>query len=107
MMELSCPPILGVSDLGLPRILLLHSKGIQSFVPPRVNQLNPICKGPAITLVWPQERKWSHVGVVRQGPDRSYCARIDDIKGDRATENEKRNFWWIDRNIFEEPNGNF
>lgn len=27
-------------------------------------------------------------------------------KGNRSTENEKRNFWWIDRNIFEEPNGN-
>lgn len=33
--------------------------------------------------------------------------RIDDIKGDRSTENKERNFWWIERNIFEEPNGNF
>lgn len=46
---------MGVSDLDLPRILLLHSKGIQSFVPPRVNQGNATYKGPAITLVWPQE----------------------------------------------------
>lgn len=73
MMELSCPYYTRGFRSGSPKDLAATQRRNTAVCPTKVNQGNTTYKGPAMTLVWPQERKQSRVGVVRQGPHSSYC----------------------------------